>query len=305
MARITRVTAIPFGLNGSTDDFETFGSTAEGAADFSKDPAAIQATADWLLGWRPALISAKAPVLQDMNGKMLVDSNLLCYLFQEGIAEYDSATTYYKGGIVKNLANTGYIELYVSITDANVGNALPTRVDDANWAFLFAFRISTNTLIYGQSISFNNNGTRGIVGTTTNDDAPAGDVGQELRTFTSGTAAAASGVFDDCGSLALTAGDWDVCAILHGEYNGGTWSSLTLGISPNSGNNSSGLTDGDNMVIQSWSNSNTNPLSVSLAIPQYRVKLATPTTYYLKRRFVYSAGAPASDGCRISARRVR
>lgn len=143
MAKLTRVTAVPFGALGTTDDFETFGSTAVGSTDYSKDLAAIQATDAWSNGWRPALVTAKAPVLQDMNAFCLVDSYQIAYLLQEGVPEYDSGTTYYTGDVVKR---TGTFEVYGSLVDSNTGNALPSQTSDANWKYLGVLSSLANTV---------------------------------------------------------------------------------------------------------------------------------------------------------------
>lgn len=286
MARITRVTAIPFGLTGTTDDFETFGSTAAGGTDYSKDIAAIQATAAWQSGWRAALIASKAPVLQDMNGKMLVDSNLICYLFQEGVPEYDSGSTYYKGGVVKNLANSGYIEFYASLVDTNTGNALPTRVSNGNWLFLYAINTTAQGLI--------------TPGTITNDSAAAGDVGEYIPSVVGTTNFPATTVFGDLTSIALTPGDWDVTAIMAVD-NLASVTNVVMGISPNSGNSTTGLVLGSNRVAILPPTSGS---STSGSIPNYRVSIASGATYYLKYSASYSGSIPTAEG-RLSARRVR
>ncbi len=75
----------------------------------------------------------QAPYLQDMNGVMYVMAYEIAYLFEEGIPEYDTTTTYYTGSIVKKV---GTFELYGSLIDTNLGNALPARVSNSDWAYL-------------------------------------------------------------------------------------------------------------------------------------------------------------------------
>ncbi len=141
MAKLPRITSVPFGSGGTTDDFETFGSTAVGGTNYSKDIAAIQATATWLTGWRAALIASKAPLLQDLNGKMLVDSYMLSYLMQAGVAEWDAATTYYIGSLV---TKPGTSQVFASLVDTNTGSALPSApASNANWQFISGM-IGTN-----------------------------------------------------------------------------------------------------------------------------------------------------------------
>lgn len=137
MAKITRQTLLPFGSSGPTNDFEQFGSTEGGSPNFTKVIATIQSLTAWLTGWRAALVTAKAPVLQDMNAVCYVFGYMLNYILQQGIAEWDSGTTYYQNSLVMR-ANSN--ELYASAIDTNVGNALPNQVQDSNWVYLGALQ---------------------------------------------------------------------------------------------------------------------------------------------------------------------
>lgn len=70
----------------------------------------------------------------------------------------------------------------------------------------------------------------GIPGTTTNDNAPAGSIGEYL-TVSSGTIALTTGAAIDTATLSLTAGDWDVQAVIEYSPAGSTivqstWSSI-------------------------------------------------------------------------------
>lgn len=133
MAKITRVFQKLFGSNGTTTDFGQFGSLAAGSPTTTKDPATIQGLSAFLDGWASAVISSNRPALEDLNGLFLLQFRQLAYLFQEGIAEYDSSTEYHRFSVVKK---TGTFELYGSLINTNVGNALPSQVDDANWQYL-------------------------------------------------------------------------------------------------------------------------------------------------------------------------
>lgn len=135
---LLRKTLAVFGLGGTTDDFEEFGSTAAAATNYTKDIETIQQLAAWSTGWRAALIANKAPILQDMNAWMYVHSYLLAYLFQEGIAEWDAGTTYNKGSVVKSpyTGSSLNTQLYGSLVDSNTNNALPVLQSDANWQYL-------------------------------------------------------------------------------------------------------------------------------------------------------------------------
>jgi hypothetical protein len=142
-------------------------------------------------------------------------------------------------------------------------------------------------------------------GTATNDSPSAGYIGELQSSYVGDTAfPSATNVWADLTNISLTAGDWDVCAHVYGERGSSTWTQAGCAISPNSGNDGTGLSIGDNLSQQDWASSSTTPGGVTMAIPFYRVSLSATTTYYLKYRFQFSAGTPRGRG-RISARRRR
>jgi hypothetical protein len=137
------------------------------------------------------------------------------------------------------------------------------------------------------------------VGTSTNNNATAGNLGEYLESVVGFTAYPATTVYGDLASISLTAGDWDVSALIN--QRGNTPTNLTFGISTTSGNSTTGLTDGSNKLgITSASSSSDN----SGSIPNYRLSLSATTTVYLKVQATYASGSPTAAG-RISARRVR
>lgn len=151
------------------------------------------------------------------------------------------------------------------------------------------------------NIAFNPT-TKGIVGTTTNDSAAAGNVGEYVEGVTSTrTNFAANGTFGDLTSISLTAGDWDVTAFIGVYLNGSTTTSYDFGISTTSGNSSTGLLEYTNFI---GGYPPTTTINTGATIPGYRVSLASTTTYYLKYRGNYTVGTPQANG-RLSARRVR
>ena len=301
-----RKTLAVFGIGGTTDDFEEFGSTAVSSTNYTKDIETIQGLAAWNTGWRAALVTNKAPVLQDMNAVMLVHSYMEGSIFEMGIPEYDAGTEYSFGSVVK-LPYTGgnNFQIFVSLADANTGNALPTApASNSKWQFVYGFVSGVFTM--GTSIAFGATSTEGIVGTATNDDAATGNVGEEVRSSVPGSVAgAATGVYDDGTSISLTAGDWDVSACMVADNDGATWTGVSLGISVTSGNSATGLVNADNLISAAFASSSTTPVFVPMTIPSYRMSLSTTTVVYLKRKFTYSAGTPQADGVRLSARRAR
>ena len=141
----------------------------------------------------------------------------------------------------------------------------------------------------------------GIVGTTTNDNAAAGNIGEVQRGFNAGTSATGNNNYFDVTNIVLTAGDWDISAVVSFGLNGATGTAAYGGIGTASGNSATGTVANDNFIGGPFP---TGAYGTSVTIPSYRVSIAGSTTYYLKAQMTYSAGTPTAAG-RISARRVR
>lgn len=132
MARIPRKAQLIF-ASGAVNNGQ-FGSAQLGTKVLSTDLDVLQALAAYLQGWNSATIgSSRFPPLEEFQSLNYINTTQLAYIFQEGIPEWNTATTYYQKSIVKK---TGTYELYGSKIDNNVGNALPVAVSDANWLFL-------------------------------------------------------------------------------------------------------------------------------------------------------------------------
>jgi hypothetical protein len=144
-----------------------------------------------------------------------------------------------------------------------------------------------------------------IEGTNTNDSASAGDVGEYIETKSSTlTNFPPTGTYDDAGFISLTAGDWDVTFMVDSYFNSATWTAIQVGIGTTSGNSSAGLVRGENWLFGSWASSSTTPEGVATTVANYRVSIASTTSYYGKVRSNYSSGNPQYT-FRLSARRVR
>lgn len=133
MAKILRKTFVQFGSGGPTSSFGQFGSKTAGFPQTTKDPAVIQQLTAWVDGWQNAVVTAnKAPYLEDMNGWCFVMSYMTAYLFQQGIPEWDSATTYYINSVVQ--ANNG--QWFNSLQDNNLNNPPPVGASNAFWTWI-------------------------------------------------------------------------------------------------------------------------------------------------------------------------
>ena len=84
-----------------------------------------QVNAEFLRGWG-IVGPSDQPSLQDFNAAMYTHGQLLAYLHQMGVAEYNAAQEYFIGSVTQ----TGGV-LYMSLTDANIGNTPSSS--PANW----------------------------------------------------------------------------------------------------------------------------------------------------------------------------
>jgi len=155
-------------------------------------------------------------------------------------------------------------------------------------------------------------GTTYLVNTTTQSggtiqgiragNAPsAGYLGEQFRSFVniSNLVTLSTNSTSNITSISLTAGIWDVSALICFECTGAS-TSASAGISTTSatlpGNNSIG----DNQVT--WQQTNATIIT-SLAIPSYRMTLSTTTTVYLVANLTFSTNSGYAWG-RISGTRV-
>lgn len=143
-----------------------------------------------------------------------------------------------------------------------------------------------------------------LKGTTTNDSAAAGNIGEIISSVYSDEDAAANNVYGDLTSISLTAGDWDVTHMAIFVSNGGTWTQALIAVSATAGDDSTGLADGSNMTTIQVASTSTAVVVAPLTVASFRVSIASTTTYYAKQRALYSAGTLKYYG-RLSARRVR
>lgn len=130
MAKITRETQKIFANAAANNG--VFGSGQLGTKVISNDLAVLQGLAAWDSGWLDAVLGTKKfPPLEEFQSLNFINTYQLSYLFQEGVSEYDAGTTYYINSWVKK---TGTNQLYASLTDTNLGNAL---TDPVEWKLIF------------------------------------------------------------------------------------------------------------------------------------------------------------------------
>lgn len=145
--------------------------------------------------------------------------------------------------------------------------------------------------------------TAGVVGTTTNNNANAGSIGEYVEGFSS-SAAMTSTVYMNAASISLTAGDWDVSAIAFFVPAAATnVTYLEASISTTSANPAV-----NKRVAQSFVASVPGALDKSIVIPPVRLSLTSTTTVYLVQRANFTVSTMTSGGSAeggIFARRVR
>lgn len=139
----------------------------------------------------------------------------------------------------------------------------------------------------------------GIVGTTTNNNANAGSVG-EIITASATAVGLSNGTGVNVTSVLLTAGDWDVHANVLVTPNGSTPTTQILaGISTIS---ATLPVTSDSSYVAAFDFSTAEPISVN---PGYkRVSIATSGTYFLVCVANFSTSTCAANGS-ITARRAR
>lgn len=216
-------------------------------------------------------------------------------------------------GTANQIASTGGTTPVLSITSPFDPPGQIQGVVGSAGTPTYSFVGHTNTGLYEVSDTavISANGTvaaqftatagQALLGTTTNDSAAAGNIGQNVRAYNAGTNATGTGQWFDITSISLTAGDWDVTGQINFNLAGSVSTQMNGGISITTGNSSTGLTLGDNFIQTSVP---TAVFDTSVCIANYRQSFSATTTVYLKGNIAFSAGTPNAYG-RISARRIR
>jgi len=159
--------------------------------------------------------------------------------------------------------------------------------------------VSGNAINSVPSITFSS--TSGIIGTTTNDNAAAGSVGQYLSSnvpLTPGTNIT-SNTATNLTSLSLTAGDWDVSGNI--TFQGSSAISIIAWAVMVNTVSATLPADGSNYVL----NTGTSTTFAGGTCITTRVSIASTTTVYLIGYVTLSGVTTCVMGGNISARRVR
>lgn len=176
-------------------------------------------------------------------------------------------------------------------------NSLTALTLDASQNAIFGAKIASN-------IQFNSTSTQGIVGTTTNDSAATGNVGETvLGNQTTFINFPTSTQWGDLTSIALTAGDWLVWGTYQFLNAGGTTTEYSIAVTTTTGNSTTGFVNGLNN-FQSRGASLTGTNDGQLTVSAVRLSLSGSATAYLKYEATWTTTAPTASG-NIRALRIR
>ena len=100
-----------------------------------------QVTADFKLGWQ-IVGPSDQPTLQDFNGAMYTHGQLLSYLHQAGVAEWNGSQEYFNGSVTNRLGS-----LYRCLTATHVSSTVPEN-DPTNWRFLSGGQTITGSTVF-------------------------------------------------------------------------------------------------------------------------------------------------------------
>ena len=263
-----------------------------------------------------------AKTIKNLDGSNLVAGQITAARVYEVVYEATADCFYLLGGIailndlaVDTLSATGVITSTLATGTApftvasttKVSNLNVDQLDGADWAAPAA--IGSGTPAAGTFTTIVASGTitpqAGVVGTTTNDSASAGNVGEILTaSLASGSATAlVTATPKTIISVSLTAGDWDVSGVI-GFIAAATTNITML---------SAGISATDNTLGADGTYANHYNASAGevpgavtqrIVTPITRVSLASTTTYYLIASQGFTVDTLTGFG-NIRARRVR
>lgn len=142
-----------------------------------------------------------------------------------------------------------------------------------------------------------------LVGTTTNDSAAAGSVGEYVSSVVTAPVTLTSGTAANITSISLTAGDWDVSGFVF--FNGGATTTVTYINGSISTTSATIDTSADrNTIVFANGGTAVNLTTVNTVTGPSRFSLSTTTTVFLVARSVFGTSSGTAAGT-IRARRIR
>lgn len=221
----------------------------------------------------------------------------------------DTLGGYYAGGFgnVWNEYSAGLIfQTSQAWSSGNNGTQLQLAVTpNGSTTRTVAVTIANNGAVTLAS-SLTTSQTGGIVGTTTNNNANAGSVGEFVESIVpiASEVTLTSAATSDVTSISLTAGDWDVCGIVYFDPGASTVYNVVLGgvsttsaTAPSRDTGNQGILKGPTAGFDTANN-------LGLVLPQVRLSLSGTTTTYLTCNSTFTISTLKAYGA-IRARRRR
>jgi len=186
--------------------------------------------------------------------------------------------------VLTNAATVGDLVVTESFYVSSVLNAIPATAGAVNSTYISSVNSSA------------------VLGTTTNDNAAAGIVGEYIASTVSATTSGlTSNTPANAASITLSAGDWDVSGGFFLNFGGGTSGTYAVGAFNTTSATLPNLLAGAASYIQT---SLTASSGYGAAIPTTRFSVSSPTVVYMVTNLIFSGGT-AGNGGTIRARRVR
>ncbi len=218
-----------------------------------------------------AAVETAVAALQEIQGGLTPSGPEAANTFYAGPASGGPALPAFRAAVVADLGFLGagvgtLIQGPSSGTGGPAGTASPTFTGTALFAALTASGLITPAQVAG------------ILGTTTNNNAQAGSVGEDIagNVLRSAGGALASGVASNILSMPLTAGDWGITGQAGCQPAAGALTQFVAGISLTSATITALGLDGLSSIAQGTSV--TGDLCLNMA---GRISLAAPATVFL------------------------
>lgn len=183
-----------------------------------------------------------------------------------------------------------------SVAGSSIGSMTSTGLNNMAIGATTASTGSFTTIAASSTITPSQ--TSGIVGTTTNNNANAGSVGEFISGTTSGTALTTA-VVVNAASVSLTAGDWDVFGSVQFSAGAATLTNQVV-----SGLSTTSATFPAIPFYSQITLATSAGTNNSIPVPMQRFSLSATTTVYLATDALFTSGTLSATGY-IGARRVR
>lgn len=131
MAKIARQNMKIFASGAGANQIGKFGSLAAGSPAYAVTPEQVQELANYITGWYGGIVLGSAPAIQDMNALCYLYAYQIAYALQSGIPDWNAATDYWIGDIVKTEGG-GFFR---SITDNSVNRNPESNTAATYWEF--------------------------------------------------------------------------------------------------------------------------------------------------------------------------